>query len=94
VTAALAQKGEALFESEGCGGCHTVDGVGSGVAPDLKGWASPEWTAAFIRSPAAPRFFGELNEMDSFDHSRLPEEELRAVTRWLHTQAAQPLKFH
>lgn len=93
VTAALANKGAVLFESEGCESCHTVDGVGSGVAPDLKGWASPEWTAAFIRAPTAPRFFGELNEMETFDHSRLPEEELRAVTHWLHAQAAQPLKF-
>jgi len=93
VTEALAKKGEALFESEGCGGCHTLDGVGSGVAPDLKGWASPEWVAAFIRAPGAERFFGELNEMEPFDHSRLSEDELRVVTHWLHTQAAQPLKF-
>jgi ubiquinol-cytochrome c reductase cytochrome b subunit len=93
VTEALAKKGEALFESEGCGGCHTLDGVGSGVAPDLKGWASPEWVAAFIRAPGAERFFGELNEMEAFDHARLSEDELRVVTHWLHTQAAQPLKF-
>ncbi|MBN1209830.1 MAG: cytochrome b N-terminal domain-containing protein [Myxococcaceae bacterium] len=94
VTVALAQKGQALFDSEGCESCHSLDGVGSGVAPDLKGWGSREWTAAFIRAPGATRFFGELNEMEDFDHIQLPEEELQAVSAWLHSQASQSLKFH
>lgn len=94
VTVALAEKGRGLFESEGCESCHTLDGVGSGLAPDLKGWGSPEWTAAFIRAPGSPRFFGELNEMETFDHLRLPEDELQAITAWLNAQASQPLKFH
>ena len=93
VTAALAKKGEALFDSEGCASCHTLDGVGSGVAPDLKGWGSREWTYAFIRAPGHSRFFGEANEMETFDHLRLPEEDLQAITAWLHAQASQPLKF-
>jgi ubiquinol-cytochrome c reductase cytochrome b subunit len=93
VTAALAKKGEQLFESEGCGACHTLDGVGSGVAPDLKGWGSREWTNAFIRAPGSSRFFGELNTMETFDHLHLQEEDLQAVTAWLHSQASQPLKF-
>ncbi|KFE71440.1 cytochrome b N-terminal domain-containing protein [Hyalangium minutum] len=93
VTEALAKKGEALFDSEGCASCHSLDGVGSGLAPDLKGWASREWTHAFIRTPGHSRFFGEMNEMETFDHLRLPEEELQAVTAWLHAQGAQPLKF-
>lgn len=93
VTEALAKKGEELFDSEGCASCHSLDGVGSGVAPDLKGWASREWTYAFIRAPGHSRFFGEMNEMETFDHLRLPEEELQAVTAWLHAQGSQPLKF-
>lgn len=93
VTEALAKKGEALFDSEGCASCHSLDGVGSGVAPDLKGWASREWTHAFIRTPGHSRFFGEMNEMETFDHLRLPEEDLQAVTAWLHAQGSQPLKF-
>ncbi|WP_224243135.1 cytochrome b N-terminal domain-containing protein [Hyalangium gracile] len=93
VTVALAKKGEELFESEGCASCHTLDGVGSGLGPDLKGWGSREWSYAFIRTPDATRFFGELNEMEAFDHLRLPEEELQAVTAWLHAQGSQPLKF-
>jgi ubiquinol-cytochrome c reductase cytochrome b subunit len=93
VTVALAKKGEELFDSEGCASCHTLDGVGSGLAPDLKGWASREWTSAFIRAPGSTRFFGELNEMETFDHLRLPEADMQAVTAWLHAQASQPLKF-
>jgi ubiquinol-cytochrome c reductase cytochrome b subunit len=93
VTAALAKKGEELFDSEGCESCHTLDGVGSGLAPDLKGWASREWTYAFIRAPGHARFFGEANEMEAFDYLKLPEEDLQAVTAWLHAQGSQPLKF-
>ncbi len=93
VTAALAKKGEELFDSEGCGSCHTLDGAGSGSAPDLKGWGSREWTSAFIRAPASHRFFGEANQMETFDYLHLPEEDLQAVTAWLHAQASQPLKF-
>lgn len=87
------ERGRALFESEGCGGCHTLDGVGGGVAPDLFGWGGREWLTAFVRSPGAERFFGELNEMDAFDHTRLSEPELRAVVAYLQSQAKQPLKF-
>lgn len=93
VTEALAKKGEALFDSEGCASCHSLDGVGSGLAPDLKGWGSREWSAAFIRAPGHSRFFGEMNEMETFDHLKLPEEDLQAVTAWLHAQGSQPLKF-
>lgn len=93
VTPTLAKKGEALFDSEGCASCHTLDGVGSGSAPDLKGWGSREWTYAFIRAPGHARFFGEANEMETFDYLRLPEEDVQAVTAWLHSQATQPLKF-
>jgi ubiquinol-cytochrome c reductase cytochrome b subunit len=93
VDRARAERGRALFESEGCEGCHTLDGVGGGAAPDLLGWAGREWLAAFLRAPGAPRFYGEMNEMDAFDHTRLSEAELRAVVAYLHTQARQPLKF-
>jgi ubiquinol-cytochrome c reductase cytochrome b subunit len=91
--AALASKGEALFDSEGCGACHTVDGKGSGDAPDLKGYAGEAWLAAFVRSPGAPRFYGERNKMETFDHAKLDDAEVSAVVAFLRTQASQPVKF-
>ncbi|XXF79097.1 cytochrome b N-terminal domain-containing protein [Myxococcaceae bacterium GXIMD 01537] len=87
------EQGRALFESEGCASCHTLDGQGSGLAPDLFGWAGREWLAAFIRSPGAPRFYGDMNEMDAFDASRLSDAELQAVVTYLHSQAQGSLKI-
>jgi hypothetical protein len=31
--------------------------------------------------------------METFDYLRLPEEDLQALTAWLHAQGTQPLKF-
>ncbi|HVE83676.1 MAG TPA: cytochrome b N-terminal domain-containing protein [Myxococcales bacterium] len=91
--AALAGRGEALFESEGCGACHTLDGKGSGDAPDLQGYASPTWLASFIRSPGGARFYGDRNKMETFDHRKLEDREVEAVVAFLRTQAAQPVGF-
>jgi ubiquinol-cytochrome c reductase cytochrome b subunit len=89
----LAAKGEELFESEGCGACHTLDGKGGGDAPDLKGYASEAWLAAFIRTPGSPRFYGDKNKMESFDHHKLDDAEVAAVVAYLRAQAQQPVKF-
>lgn len=94
VTRVLADKGRGLFEAEGCGDCHTLDGVGNGIAPDLFGWAGREWLSAFLRAPGDSRFYGEQNEMDAFDHHRLSETELQAVVAYLHAQGERPLERH
>ncbi|MBL8953933.1 MAG: cytochrome b N-terminal domain-containing protein [Myxococcaceae bacterium] len=93
VNAELAAKGRTLFDKEGCESCHTLDDEGSGTAPALKGYASEKWLEAFIRTPDAARFYGELNEMDSFPHEKLDKSELSAVIAYLRAQAAEPLNF-
>jgi len=92
-SAALATQGEALFESEGCGACHTLDGKGGGDAPDLKGYAGAAWLSAFIRAPGSERFYGKLNKMEAFDRHKLDDDEVAAVVAFLRTQATQPVKF-
>jgi ubiquinol-cytochrome c reductase cytochrome b subunit len=91
--AQLAAEGARKFESEGCGSCHTVDGKGGGEAPDLAAYASPAWLSAFIRAPGSPRFYGERNQMKPFGPHELREEELQAVSAYLHAQAGNPVKF-
>jgi ubiquinol-cytochrome c reductase cytochrome b subunit len=91
--AQLAAKGAERFESEGCGACHTVDGKGGGDAPDLAGYASPDWLEAFIRQPGAPRFYGERNKMKPFGPAELHEDELQALVTYLYAQAGKPVKF-
>jgi quinol-cytochrome oxidoreductase complex cytochrome b subunit/cytochrome c2 len=83
----LAAKGRQLYGKEGCDSCHNLDGEGSGIAPDLKGYAGAEWLAAFIRAPGADRFYGKANEMDAFDAAKLDQTEVRALAAYLRAES-------
>lgn len=89
----LAKLGEKAYEAEGCAECHSLDGEGTGKAPDLKGYASKAWLSAFIREPGAARFYGGLNAMDEFPLSELSDEELEAVIAFLRAQTDAQAKF-
>jgi ubiquinol-cytochrome c reductase cytochrome b subunit len=57
VTSGRVQKGEELYQAQGCTACHKVNGQGGVVGPDLsdegnKG-RSADWLAAQIRNPKA-----------------------------------------
>ena len=93
VNAKLADDGAVIYEREGCPQCHSLDGVGTGTAPDLKGWASEEWLSAFIRQPGHDRFYGKLNEMDDFDADKVSKVELQRVISWLRSQSDEKAGF-
>lgn len=93
VDTALAAQGEILYDKEGCLECHSLDGVGTGTAPDLKGWASEPWLMAFIRQPGHERFYGKMNEMDEFDPEKLSRIELQMVIGWLQAQSDEKADF-
>ena len=52
------EQGRKLY-AERCAGCHVYGGAGERKAPDLDGWSSRGWIAAFLRDPANERFYGE-----------------------------------
>jgi ubiquinol-cytochrome c reductase cytochrome b subunit len=87
VDKALFEKGKTFFGKEGCDNCHELSGKGSGLAPDLKGYASADWLSAFIRAPGASRFYADHNEMDAFEANKLTEPELKALVAWLHARS-------
>ena len=62
--AARIAAGQALIKDEArCAQCHKFHDAGTeGSAPDLTGYGSKEWLAAFIGNPADPRFYGENND--------------------------------
>jgi hypothetical protein len=70
-----------------------VRGVPHRGRQDLQGYAGEAWLAAFIRSPGGPRFYGDKNKMETFDHHKLDDQELSAVVAYLRAQAQQPVKF-
>jgi mono/diheme cytochrome c family protein len=69
INAEMARRGESLFQSEGCNGCHTVGG-GRLTGPDLQGVTerrSLDWFVAMVidpdsmlrEDPAARELFAE-----------------------------------
>ncbi len=52
---ALISQGKSVFSSEGCIGCHTIDGKGGKVGPDLSGIGSKglskEWLLTQLKDP-------------------------------------------
>jgi ubiquinol-cytochrome c reductase cytochrome b subunit len=57
VPSANAQKGAELYQTQGCGACHEIDGQGGTAGPDLSDEAnkgrSADWLAAQIRNAKA-----------------------------------------
>lgn len=92
---AKAAQGEKAFADAGCESCHSLDGKGTEIAPDLRGWGSKTWLSAFIRAPGDARFYGDDNHMKSFSESRLSEADLAAVVAYLRSRSEQahPMKF-
>ena len=74
-----------------CTDCHKFHDKGTqGDAPNLTGYGSPEWIAGAIRNPAAPRFYGKLNDrMPAYAASADPgqntlgEDQIRLLAAWL-----------
>ena len=89
----LVDRGKTIYAEEGCDQCHSMDGEGTGDAPDLKGFATEEWLTAFIRKPSADRFYGKLNEMDEFDGDKLGKDELAVVVAYLRDRTGDRLSF-
>jgi mono/diheme cytochrome c family protein len=83
------EQGKYLFDLHGCLTCHTVDGQGGGVGPDLSGVAlkgfSHEWQRKHLM---APTDVVEGSKMMSFGH--LTEPEVVALLAYLDTLVGAP----
>ncbi|MGC1274814.1 MAG: cytochrome b N-terminal domain-containing protein [Planctomycetaceae bacterium] len=87
--------GDVLGDATGCIGCHKFHDAGElGSAPDLTGYGSRDWLAAFASNPAHERFYDGNNDgMPSFHHVEgespqniLSRDELLLVVDWLRGQ--------
>ena len=78
------QKGRELFQSQGCGACHKINGQGGAVGPDLSHEASAgksaEWLATQIRDPKA---HNANSIMPSY--SSLTQEQIKELVDYLLT---------
>lgn len=70
-------EGRHLFETEGCRGCHKLNGVGGSIGPDLTeegaNHRSPEWLEAHFLTPSA---VSPGSAMPNFNFSRVQAREL------------------
>ena len=77
-----AQRGEQLFRSHGCIGCHRINNTGSAIGPDLSGEGlkgrTKDWLVTQIRNPKA-HFPDSI--MPAF--TALTDQEVNAVVDYL-----------
>lgn len=82
---AAARSGRALFEAQGCGDCHSVNGVGGNQGPDLTDIGmrrSTAWIHSFIENPS---MFRSGTEMPAFGPPQLSHVEVEELARYLST---------
>jgi ubiquinol-cytochrome c reductase cytochrome b subunit len=80
---AMQEKGWALFRSQGCVGCHAVDGNGGRVGPDLGAIGllhSEGWIHSFIENP---RRFHPTSIMPPFRPPKLTHQEIEDIAQYL-----------
>jgi ubiquinol-cytochrome c reductase cytochrome b subunit len=90
---------DAIVNEFACIDCHKFHDNGElGLAPDLTGYASRDWLAAFIANPEHERFYPETNDrMPAFAPdpekpaaNRLSPDELKLLVDWLRGEWYEP----
>lgn len=73
--AAVERGKQLVIEDEMCLYCHSFNGQGQRLAPDLTGYGSDVWLKEFIKNPASPQFYGKQNKMPPFK-DKLTEQQI------------------
>ncbi len=85
--AAIIEEGRKAISSPeiNCTDCHLFREEGGGKGPELTGWASREWTVAFIANPAHKRFYGRRNDrMPNYgERGELSGRQIEMIADWL-----------
>ena len=74
-------EGRHLFETEGCRGCHKLNGVGGSIGPDLTeegtSHRSPEWLVSHFLAP------NEVSAGSAMPNFHFTKEQARALTYYM-----------
>jgi mono/diheme cytochrome c family protein len=76
----LVGQGRAVFRDQGCYGCHTAEGMGTAIGPDLSrigAKRSETYLARWLRDPSAQRPSAHMPKLE------LSEGEVRALASYL-----------
>ncbi len=74
-------RGAALFKTKGCIGCHSIEGVGGDVGPELDGIGSEHDAAFFRKYIPNPQSVDPSSDMPP--QSQLTQEEIDALADFL-----------
>jgi ubiquinol-cytochrome c reductase cytochrome b subunit len=91
-----------LVDDFSCTDCHRFHGKGTpGMAPELTGYGSAEWTAAMIGNPKSKRFFGAKNdrmisyaETDDPAKNVLSRQAIERMSDWIRGESFDLAKKH
>ena len=81
-------RGEQVFETSGCRGCHKLGGVGGVIGPELDrvgGRRSAEWLMSHFRSPAS------VTPDSAMPPQKFSEPELQAITLFMLSQTGESI---
>ena len=81
----------AAWDDLGCESCHEITPGEEGAAPNLAGYGSDAWLRGFLRHPDGGLYYGEANEMPSFEPDELSDADVDAVITWLRQLEQLPL---
>jgi len=73
-------RGQRLFSTHGCNGCHTVGVVGTPLGPDLTGIGqrhSRDYFERWLRDPASLQPMAHMPRLD------LPRDDIRPLSAYL-----------
>lgn len=82
---AAARTGAILYIANGCGDCHTIEGDGGNLGPDLSNVGmrrSVGWLHSFIEEPSR---FREDSDMPSFGLPQLSHQQVEEISKYLAT---------
>ena len=92
-SAVFAASGSSLFSSEGCIACHTINGEGGSVGPDLSHVGSKRslsWIKTQITDPSAHFASGSMVTIDGKSymaimpsHKSMPASQVNAIAEYL-----------
>ena len=86
----LKETGKMILEENECYSCHTYDGKGGSIAPELDNFASDKWLRSIIEDPGQEKLFGEFdNEMPAFK-DKLSTQEIDNLVYFLQSLRNPP----
>lgn len=73
---------------EMCLYCHSYNGEGQKLAPELTNYGSDKWLNEFITDPANIKFYGKQNKMPAFK-DKLSEQQIENIVIFLQSLSGQ-----